>query len=217
MVGFIAQLPKQTEASVTLQAEAEEAASESGITKDELDHYLGASLPKPVPEPEELSDVRWFHYRYMKDALSDPGTGLWIPDSNAIANHIIMKWMDRIESDHVEWAGDHFQDVQIDEGRFKYILARLVQGDRSKIVVRGKKGRSYHMNIFEELKVEADAIGVEVIPLGGGRIEHDAATEDISIYGYSSAFGTAVHHVTAVLCRRSYPFYKRIHVSYKGY
>ena len=217
MVGYIASLPTRTDASATLQEEAEQAASESGIRKDELDHYLGATLPKPVPEPEEMADVRWFHYRYMKEALSDPGTGFQMPGSNAIANQITMKWMARIESEHVEWPGDHFQDVQIDEGRFKYILARLEQGDQSKIVVRGKKDRSYHTNIFEELKFEADAVGLEVTPLGGGRIEHDIAAEDISIYGYSSAFGAAVHHVAAVLCRRNYPFYKRIHISYKGY
>ena len=215
-VGFIASLSKQAKASATLQQEAKAAASESGITKDELDHYLGATLHKLVPEPEETADVRWFHHRSMKkSALLDPETGFQMPDSNTIASQIITKWMARIESKQGGWPGDNFQDVQIDKGRFKYMLVRLKKGDRSKIIVRGKKKFSRHQEILEELKVETDAAGLEATPLGGGRMEHDVAAEDISIYGHSATFGTAVHHVTAVLCRRSFPHYKRIHVSYK--
>ena len=44
---------------------------------------------------------------------------------------------------------------------------------------------------------------VQVEPLGGGRIEN--GVDQISVFGYSSAFGQAQHELTAALLRRAYP------------
>lgn len=127
--------------------------------------------------------------------------------------------MDEKGSEMTPWLGDLFPDVVLDHGRFKYILVRLVDGDRSKIIVRGLRGRAYHQNILDEVQAEAGELGFkgEVRVLGGGRIEHDAAQREVFIYGYSSAFGTGLHDITAVLCKRRFPFYDNISVSYSGY
>ena len=44
---------------------------------------------------------------------------------------------------------------------------------------------------------------MQVEVLGGGRIEN--SVEQISVFGYSSAFGPAWHELTAALLRRAYP------------
>ena len=220
MVGFVASLPQSAKNPPLLSQEAKDAAAETGVTEEEMQRYLGLSLPKPVPQPEEMEDVRWFHFDFMDKALSvsEPQPNAFcIPGSHAIASRIIHDWMSERRQQRGSWNGDQFEDVEIDEGRFKYILVRVSEGERSKIIVRGIKGRPYHMNIFEVVQAEAAAINAKVEPLGGGRIEHDASRGEISIYGYSSGFGTGVHEITAVLCKRAYPFYDNISLSYSGY
>lgn len=58
--------------------------------------------------------------------------------------------------------------------------------------------------------------GWQVAQLGGGRMEVDVATETVSIFGYSSAFGAAPHEVAAALVRRWRPF-AAVTISYEGY
>lgn len=53
--------------------------------------------------------------------------------------------------------------------------------------------------------------------LGGGRIEHYPEQQVVSVYGYSAAFGPAVHEVAAGLIQKAYPFYNGITWSYEGY
>lgn len=219
MVGFTASISQDTNHEAVLMGPALEAAQETQVLDEEIQKYLGSPLPRPVPQEEEMEDVRWFHYDYLHACLSGEsnGGGVAIPEEHAIANKIITDWMKKTASERDAWAGNNIQDVQIDEGRFKYILARVSDGEHSKIVVRGKRGRPYHMNVLEGLKAECSEMGLEATPLGGGRIEHNAATGEIAIYGYSSAFGVAVHDITAALCRRFFPFYDRIAFEYTGY
>eukprot|EP00210_Caulerpa_lentillifera_P000272 g265.t1 len=225
MIGFKAKLLQSSETEVTgldrLQGAAQEAAEETGVTPEEVDYYLGQSLPKPVAQPDEMEDVRWFHYRFLKHNLDKQKDSreLTIPDEHAIANKIITSWLAEIERQRTSWCGDLLPDVVIDQGRFKYILVRLIEGDQSKIIVRGLKGRAYHRDILEEVQAEAQLMAFKgkVNVLGGGRIEHDPSQEEIFIYGYSSAFGTALHDITSVLCKRNFPFYHNITVSYSGY
>jgi hypothetical protein len=51
---------------------------------------------------------------------------------------------------------------------------------------------------------------------GGGRIEHYSQQRALSVFGFSSAFGQAPHHVTAALLRRWLPLHD-ITASYEGY
>lgn len=51
---------------------------------------------------------------------------------------------------------------------------------------------------------------------GGGRIEHYSQQRALSVFGFSSAFGQAPHHVTAALLRGWLPLHD-ITASYEGY
>lgn len=216
MIGFTAEIKAQVP---EWSDSCKDAAKETCVTDSELGRYLGYTLPTPIPQPEEMEDVRWFHFDYIQSQLDleEKESQFTIPSSFAIANRILRHWMKTIQSNRSKWKGDRLVDVNIDTGRFKYILARISDSTHSKIVVRGRRNRSYHMNVFEDLQEEAHAIGVEAICLGGGRIEHDPSQKEIYIYGYSSGYGTAVHDITAVLCKRAFPFYTKITVAYSGY
>lgn len=115
--------------------------------------------------------------------------------------------------------------MQIDEGVFKYVLMRLsepgsgAQPPRSKLCVWGATAAVYHNHVFQKAKGQAQALGLQLEVLGGGRIEHHSEQGVISVYGYSAAFGPAPHEVSAALLRRWYPFYDpaAITVSYSGY
>ena len=54
-------------------------------------------------------------------------------------------------------------DVEIDYGRFKYILMRLRDREgNSKLIVRGDREKEYHADILEAVQSEIKAIGLEV-------------------------------------------------------
>jgi phosphohistidine phosphatase len=116
--------------------------------------------------------------------------------------------------------------VEIDQGVFKYVLLRLTDASsgRSKLLVRGSTGAAYHNHILQHAKAalpsqvggEAAAASLDVQVLGGGRIEHYPEQRTISVYGYSAAFGPAVHEVTAGLVRKWHPWASVTH-SYDGY
>jgi hypothetical protein len=96
----------------------------------------------------------------------------------------------------------------------------------SKLIVRGDCSSDQHMDILEKARREVEGLGggsdAELIvePCGGGRIEHDPTGEiKVRIFGYSVAFGPAVHEVAAVLVQRAHPMYKgsEISIAYEGY
>ncbi|CAD7699071.1 unnamed protein product [Ostreobium quekettii] len=140
-----------------------------------------------------------------------------IPGGYAIARKVLDAWV--ADGRPGSWAGDSVDDVRIDTGRFKYVMLRVGDGDRSKLVVRGSTAAKYHMNLLEAAKKEYGHLGLDLEPVGGGRIEHDPGMGSLSIYGYSSAFGQAVHDVAAALCVRWMLLYDAtgINVSYDGY
>jgi phosphohistidine phosphatase len=115
--------------------------------------------------------------------------------------------------------------VELDEGVFKYVLLRLTDSSsgKSKLLVRGAAAAAYHNHILQHTKAQVQKLcpkgTLQLDVLGGGRIEHYAEQGVISVYGYSAAFGPAVHEVTAALLRRWYPFYDAgsITYSYEGY
>lgn len=123
------------------------------------------------------------------------------------------------------WLGDQVPQVDLDVGTFKYVLLRLVDTEtgRSKLLVRGAAAAAYHNHILQHTKAQVQQIAphgsLQVEVLGGGRIEHYPEQQVISVYGYSAAFGPAVHEVTVALLRKWYPFYapEGITCSYEGY
>lgn len=203
-----------------LGSKARNAALETGITPDELDQYLSICLPACRPQEAELADVRWFHIDYLTSGTQDPASNISLPGQYSLARRILETWFADSYSRQNQWAGDAIPEVKIDTGRFKYVLLRVYDSDgNSKLVVRGSCSAAYHINIKTAFETECQENGLSVDVLGGGRIEHDDQKGRIVIYGYSSAFGTAVHEVTGVLCQKWFPDYdyRMIKVSYEGY
>ncbi|EFJ50132.1 hypothetical protein VOLCADRAFT_37182, partial [Volvox carteri f. nagariensis] len=116
------------------------------------------------------------------------------------------------------------QVVISSSGTFKYVLARLwdpkAEGDgRSKLLVWGDVRAAYHNDVLQKAKALARPLGLQVTPLGGGRINHDSDARAVQVYGYSAAFGPAPHEVTAAIIHKWFPLYDRqsVTVSYDGY
>lgn len=86
---------------------------------------------------------------------------------------------------------DSLKPVDIDTGKFKYVLIKVNCGDEERYLVRGNKDAGYHADVFEKCEDE------ELKPLkkqlknlkwdcvGGGRILHDQNKKSINIFGYS--------------------------------
>jgi len=81
--------------------------------------------------------------------------------------------------------------VDIDSGRFKYVLIRVVCEDpeskqeSSKLIVRGYSWAAFHADIYEKIQEELESAGMDTECLGGGRILHDETKKTILVYGYS--------------------------------
>uniref|UniRef100_A0A061S347 Janus a n=1 Tax=Tetraselmis sp. GSL018 TaxID=582737 RepID=A0A061S347_9CHLO len=118
-----------------------------------------------------------------------------------------------------EWAGVELETVRLDAGVFKYVLARVSDGERSKLVAWGDAAAAYHNDVFQQLRHRAKSLGLTTEVLGGGRIEHHPEQRSCHVYGYSVAFGPAPHEVTAALVRRANPRYppSAVTVAYEGY
>lgn len=102
---------------------------------------------------------------------------------------------------------------------YKYVLLRLRSADRaqSKLIVRGFNSCEYHNDVLQLTKQELQGTGLLIDVCGGGRIKHDSCAKTFSVFGYSVAFGPAVHEITAAIIRQNYPFYSKIWVTYEGY
>ncbi|GAB6025101.1 14 kDa phosphohistidine phosphatase [Chamberlinius hualienensis] len=105
---------------------------------------------------------------------------------------------------------DSVADVDIDTGRFKYILIRLKdkQTNAIKKIVRGYTWAGYHVDIFEKVESELRKLNLDVFCVGGGRIEHNTDDKSISVYGYSQGYGRADHAITTDIIKKHYPDYK---------
>ncbi|CAI5506273.1 unnamed protein product, partial [Closterium sp. Naga37s-1] len=86
-----------------------------------------------------------------------------------------------------DWPGERVPDVDIDTGIFKYVLIRLKSPhqDRSKLIVRGDKRAPFHNDVLQHTARFMAPLGLKVEAVGGGRINHDAAKKQITIYGFS--------------------------------
>ena len=118
---------------------------------------------------------------------------------------------------------DSLKPVDIDEGKFKYVLIRVKEGDKVVHLVRGYKWAAYHADIFDHVEEK------ELQPLkraghkvswscpGGGRILHKPEEKTILIYGYSQGFGRPDHSISCDLVKEAYPGYSSITWSNDGY
>jgi NAD+ diphosphatase len=216
--------------------EAQMAARGTGILEDELNELRASlTLPKVTVDELEMEDIRWFHASYLREQLigSWPGAAsgeseMRIPGKHAVASWIIHESLERLEY------GKDSRDVldvvrSVDLGpdglpgfgsrrEMKYVLMRVGMMDNgqyaSKFIVRGDPRAAYHNNIFTQAKTELRQFDLDV--LGGGRIVVDDDERRISVYGYSAAFGPAVHEISQSVLRRAYPLHD-ICVSYDGY
>ncbi|KAH9415722.1 14 kDa phosphohistidine phosphatase-like [Dermatophagoides pteronyssinus] len=102
---------------------------------------------------------------------------------------------------------DDLPDVDIDSnGRFKYILIKVIDDDKSKFLVRGYKWAAYHADIFDVVAPQDSKFKYECV--GGGRIQHSSEKKTIHVYGYSQGFGQADHKISCDLISKKYPDYK---------
>ncbi|OQR73750.1 14 kDa phosphohistidine phosphatase-like [Tropilaelaps mercedesae] len=116
---------------------------------------------------------------------------------------------------------DAIPEVEIDDGRFKYVLIRVhdKQTNASKLIVRGSASCSYHIDIYElaQKKIEDDDFELEV--LGGGRILHNATEQRIEVFGYSVDLGQAKHADTCAILAKYFPQYPEGNITWtnEGY
>mmetsp|Transcript_25078 Transcript_25078/g.78235 ORF Transcript_25078/g.78235 Transcript_25078/m.78235 type:complete len:185 (-) Transcript_25078:16-570(-) len=90
------------------------------------------------------------------------------------------------------------------QGIQKYVLVQA--GDR--YFVRGDPRAAYHKDAALPLINELRNLGVAHEVLGGGRIVHDPANQQIKIYGHSFGFpwqGAPRHDLSAAVCAAAFP------------
>ncbi|XP_014223608.1 14 kDa phosphohistidine phosphatase-like [Trichogramma pretiosum] len=104
------------------------------------------------------------------------------------------------------------EDVDIDPcGVYKYILIEVQEKKtkEKKNIVRGYARCEYHADILDEVEIALKKISTNLKAkcVGGGRIQHDAETKKIKVYGYSQGFGKADHEISTNLLKKKYSDY----------
>lgn len=74
-----------------------------------------------------------------------------------------------------------------EEGGYKFIVAKVSEGEASKLVVRANASCELHRYILSKLELEASGLNARCI--GGGRIEINPTNKTIKIWGKSGDFG----------------------------
>ncbi|KAG5680403.1 hypothetical protein PVAND_009912 [Polypedilum vanderplanki] len=114
------------------------------------------------------------------------------------------------------------QNVEIDEGVFKYVLIKVYGKENSegkeaqKNIVRGFLRATWHADIYDEVSSSLSGLGLDCECLGGGRIEHRPNEKYIKVYGYSQGYGKADHEEAKRILLTKYTNYK-IECSDEGY
>ncbi|XP_013784320.1 14 kDa phosphohistidine phosphatase-like [Limulus polyphemus] len=115
---------------------------------------------------------------------------------------------------------DCIPDVDIDTGRFKYILIRVHphgQQEALKYLVRGYQWAAFHGDIYDEVSPELSKLGLVCECVGGGRIIHVPEQKKVHVFGYSQGYGRADHAKTCDLLKKKFPAYTDITWSDEGY
>lgn len=86
--------------------------------------------------------------------------------------------------------------VEIAEGRHKYVLLRASNDGKEHYFVTSRRGATYHRHAAEPMILKLEEAGYYDIEItGGGRIECDDTAKSINIYGFSYSFGQANHAI----------------------
>lgn len=113
----------------------------------------------------------------------------------------------------------------IDEmGTYKYIQILVTnKSDKTdkKVIIRGTENFSYHKQIFRHFlngilegpKTISENYDFE--PIGGGRIQR--TPNEITVYGYSTAYGQCDHKLTCDIIKKHIPDNIKIEYSFGGY
>eukprot|EP00892_Ulva_mutabilis_P002921 jgi/Ulvmu1/1262/UM109_0060.1 len=227
MVAFRAEVPVSsdndgaTEPTSKLSAAARAAAIDTRVTKAEIQRYISNSCPSTLSQEDELADVRWFHWQWVARTQGwlNPEVetdSFFIPGRASLANRMMQTV---VKEQLASWDGAYVCDCIIDEGSFKYVLIRVssVDAQESKLIVRGFKSCEYHNDVLQRTKRQLQGTGLTLDVCGGGRITHDPSAMQVAIFGYSVAFGPAVHEISAAIVRQQFPLYHNVTVSYEGY
>ncbi|XP_022235032.1 14 kDa phosphohistidine phosphatase-like [Limulus polyphemus] len=105
---------------------------------------------------------------------------------------------------------DDVPDVEIDTGRFKYILVKVFpkrHQESHKYIVRGNRNAAYHGDILDDVEPQVSKLKLECDCVGGGRIIHDPEAKRLEVFGYSQGYGKADHAVTCEILKKKYPAY----------
>ncbi len=216
--------------------EAQMAARGTGVLEDELNKIRASlTLPSVIVDELEMEDIRWFHASYLREQLfgstsEDDGgkSEMRIPGKHALASWIIHESLERLGyGQDSRGVLDVVRSVDLGPAgspgfgsrrEMKYVLMRVGTMDdgryTSKFIVRGDPRAAYHNHVFTQAKAELRQFDVDV--LGGGRIVVDDDERLMIVYGYSAAFGPAVHEISRSVLRQALPLHD-IDVSYDGY
>ncbi|XP_013388841.1 14 kDa phosphohistidine phosphatase [Lingula anatina] len=115
---------------------------------------------------------------------------------------------------------DAVADVDIDQGKFKYILIKVHDPNKdreSKYIVRGYSRAEFHADIYDEVEPSIEGLGLDCECVGGGRMIHDPDKKSIQVFGYSQGYGRADHSISAGILKKNFPSYTSITWSNDGY
>ncbi|XP_054156906.1 14 kDa phosphohistidine phosphatase-like [Oppia nitens] len=115
---------------------------------------------------------------------------------------------------------DEVTDVDIDCGRFKYVLIEVKDpkdANQTKYIVRGYKRAPFHGDIVDEVEPQLRRLKLLSDCVGGGRIQHNADQKTILVFGYSQGYGKADHSIACEILKKRFPDYKEIKWSDEGY
>jgi len=230
MAAFEARAPP---AAPDAEAEAEaEALSRAGVPAGAREPALQGCAACE----EELEDVRWFHRRWLNEAMGGgagtpgarlesstrevaPGVPFRFPGQGAVSRELMDAWRAAAPP---ATPLDALPDAVLCPGRQKYVLV-LVEDPASgagKLVVRGLAAAAYHMDVFQhffggDAQLDLPA-GLRARAVGGGRIEHDPTRAQARVFGFSYAYGRAPHSAAAKALRKEFPFLA-VETSDEGY
>ncbi|MCL4127862.1 UNVERIFIED_CONTAM: hypothetical protein GTU68_052773 [Idotea baltica] len=104
---------------------------------------------------------------------------------------------------------DKVEDVDIEIGKFKYILIKVNYSPPNspevyKFIVRGYISAGFHADIYERVAPSIEKTGIlDCECVGGGRIIHDIEKRRIDVFGYSQGYGKAKHSITCELLKKN--------------
>ncbi|EDV58321.1 sex-regulated protein janus-B [Drosophila erecta] len=104
-----------------------------------------------------------------------------------------------------------FPVAKVESGKSKYMMAHVyIHGEMgsAKQVIRSHSKAKYHLDVYDELKKEAEAMGLCTQGLGGGYLVHDKEKKYIKLYGKSQALGKADHEAARELLQPIYNDHK---------